>query len=338
MISTKNLVYAILSSSLGIFLVWLLLRLTPLEIEQVVNNLQNLNIIYVVLVLITTFVHLWFTSYKWQIIAQKLTTNHHTPQKFYLYYIVFANLIAQFVPYQIGLTVVQGLAIKLHKVGTLSQGFFSLLYDQFFNLLIPILLLPPTILLFLNKVSLSLAIFLSLGILLGTHIIILNWHKPLAILLFKLYKRLKHKTAKKPENLKLDVSAEEIPILSTRFTLKVFWISVIRHANWMLRSFFVVLAGKFAISFWAIAFTINLVQTAMIISITPANLGFMEWSWIGGLELLGVPSLVASNFAVVQRILGVFAVIIIALGCWFSFGLDRFYFKKNELSQKKSWR
>lgn len=103
----------------------------------------------------------------------------------------------------------------------------------------------------------------------------------------------------------------------------------------MLRSFFVVLAGKFAISFWAIAFTINLVQSAMIISITPANLGFMEWSWIGGLQLLGVPALVASNFAVVQRLLGIFAVIIIALGCWVSFGLDRFYFKKNELSQKK---
>lgn len=203
MISKKNLIYAVLSSSLGIFLVWLLLRFTPLEIDQVIHNLQNLNIFYVVLVIITTFVHLWFTSYKWQIIAEKLTTNHHTPQKLYLYYIVFANLIAQFVPYQIGLTVVQGLAIKLHKVGTLSQGFFSLLYDQFFNLLIPILLLPPTLLLFLHKVSLSLAIFLSLGILFLTHVIIINWHKPLAIFLFKCYKRLKHKVAKKTSRIKL---------------------------------------------------------------------------------------------------------------------------------------
>jgi uncharacterized protein (TIRG00374 family) len=337
MISKKNILYAVLSCSLGIFLVWLLLTLTPVTIEQIVDSLQNLSLVYVALVVITTFVHLWFTSYKWQIIAQKLTDNHHTPQKFYLYYIVFANLIAQFVPYQVGLTVVQGLAIKLHKVGTLSQGFFSLLYDQFFNLLVPILLLPPTLLLFLKKVSVGWAIFLSLGILLATHIVILYWHKPLAITLFKCYKRFKQKASKKTAKVNLDV-AEEIPILSTRFTIKVFWISVIRHANWILRSFFVVLAGKFAINFWAIAFTINLVQTAMIISITPANLGFMEWSWIGGLELLGIPTLVASNFAVVQRILGVFAVIIIALGCWFSFGLDGFYLKKNELSQKKSWR
>jgi glycosyltransferase 2 family protein len=329
----KNVLYAVLSCGLGIFLVWLILTLTPVTVDQIINSLRNLNLFYVVLVVITTFTHLWITSYKWQAIAEKLTDNHHTSHKFYLYYIVFANLIAQFVPYQVGLTIVQGLAIKLHKVGTFSQGFFSLVYDQFFNLLIPILLLPPTLLLFLKKVSLSWAIFLSLGILLATHIIILYWHKPLAINLFKYYKYFKHKVRKKntPTNLE---AASEIPILSTRFTLKVFWISVIRHANWILRSFFVVLAGKFAISFWAIAFTINLVQTAMIISITPANLGFMEWSWIGGLELLGIPAAVASNFAVVQRILGVFAVILIALGCWFSFGLDR-SFKKNEISQNK---
>ncbi|MGF1539128.1 MAG: lysylphosphatidylglycerol synthase transmembrane domain-containing protein [Pleurocapsa sp.] len=334
MIAKKNILYAVLSCGLGIFLVWLILTLTPVTIEQIVDSLKNLSLFYVVLVVITTFVHLWITSYKWQLIAQKLTDNHHTSQKFYLYYIVFANLIAQFVPYQVGLTIVQGLAIKLHKVGTLSQGFFSLLYDQFFNLLIPILLLPPTLLLFLNKVSLSWAIFLVLGILLATHIIIVYWHKPLAINLFKYYRYFKQKVRKKNAPVNLEAT-EEIPVLSTRFTLKVFWISVIRHANWILRSFFVVLAGKFAIGFWAIAFTINLVQTAMIISVTPANLGFMEWSWIGGLELLGIPAAIASNFAVVQRILGVFAVIIIALGCWLGFGLDRLYFKKNEISQKK---
>ena len=331
----KKIISALLSCSLGFFLVWLLLRLTPVNIEQIYASLQNLNLIYVALVIITTFIHLWFTSYKWQLIAQKLTSNHQTSQKFYLYYIVLANLIAQFVPYQFGLTLVQGMAIKVHKVGTISQGFFSLLYDQFFNLLIPILLLPPTVLLLLKKISLSVAIFLALGILFLSHLIILNWHKPLALILFQGYKYFKQKVARSQQNSS-NLASNDIPILSTRFTLKVFWISVIRHGNWILRSFFVVMAGKFAISFWAIAFTINLVQTAMIVSITPANLGFMEWSWIGGLELLGIPSLVASNFAIIQRILGVFAVIIIALGCWLSFGLERFYFSRDEISQKES--
>ena len=334
MITIKKLVYAFLSCSLGFFLVWLLLRLTPVNIEQIYESLQNLNLIYVILVVITTFIHLWFTSYKWQLIAQKLTSNHQTSQKFYLYYIVLANLIAQFVPYQLGLTLVQGMAIKVHRVGTISQGLFSLLYDQFFNLLIPILLLPPTILLLLKKISLSVAIFLALGILLLSHFIILNWHKPLALMLFKGYKYFKLKASRSQQRV-LDLANKDIPVLSTRFTLKVFWISVIRHGNWILRSFFVVMAGKFAISFWAIAFTINLVQTAMIFSITPANLGFMEWSWIGGLELLGIPSLVASNFAIIQRILGVFAVIVIAFGCWFSFGLEHFYFNKDEINKKE---
>ena len=315
MLSSRNLLYGIFSLSLGWFLIWLILRFTPVSIEQIINQLQHLNLFYVGLVIISTFTHLWITAYKWKLITRKLTSNYQTSQNFYLSYIVFANLVAQFVPQQIGLTFVQSLALKIHKISSLSQGFFSVVYDQFFNILIPLLLLPPSLLLLLGKIPLSVAIFASLGILLLVHCLILRWHKPLLLWLFKTYERVK-------KSVQTDRLSEP-PIFSTRFTVRLFWLSALRHANWMLRSFFVVMAGGLAIQFWAIAFTTNLVQTAMIVSITPANLGFMEWSWIGGLKLLGVPAVVAGNFAVLQRILGIFSIILIASFCWFIFIVDR---------------
>ena len=320
MLSSKNLLYGIFSLSLGWFLIWLILRFTPVSIEQIINQLQHLNLFYVSLVIISTFTHLWITAYKWKLITRKLTSNYQTSQNFYLIYIVFANLIAQFVPQQIGLTFVQSLALKFHKVSSLSQGFFSVVYDQFFNILIPLLLLPPSLLLLLGKIPLSVAIFASLGILLLVHCFILKWHKPFILWLFKTYDRVKIAAGKKSAQTGM---LNDVPVLSTRFTVRLFWLSVLRHANWMLRSFFVVMAGGLAIQFWAIAFTTNLVQTAMIVSITPANLGFMEWSWIGGLKLLGVPAVVAGNFAFLQRILGIFSIILIAVFCWFMFILDR---------------
>lgn len=314
----SKILYAILSFSLGLFLVWLIVRLTPISIEQVLSDLQDLNIIYVCLVVIATFIHLWLTAYKWKLITQKLTLNQKKTQRFYLYYIVFANLLAQILPQQLGLTFVQGLALKLHKVSSFSQGFFSVIYDQIFNLLIPILLLPPSILLFTNQISLPLAIFLSLGTLLIAHCLIIKWHKPLLLAAFKGYCQVKKKVLSNKKQIDLNLVNDKIPIFATSFTTYLFWLSALRHGNWILRSYLVVLAGGFAIKFWAIAFTTNLVQTAMLVSITPANLGFMEWSWIGGLELLGIPAVEAGSFAFLQRILGVFSIILIALCCWLS--------------------
>ena len=316
MLSIKNIIYTALSLALGIFLVWLILTVTPVSGEQILDKLQHLNFVFVVGVVFTTFTHLWLSAYKWRLITAKLTKNNDQSPSFYLSYMIIANLAIQFVPQHIGMAFVQSLAVKLHKIGSLSKGVFSVVYDQFLNILIPVILLPPSILLILGKISLSLAIFLYSGILLLTHYVITQWHKPLIIFVVKIYWQLKGILSKSKSSLPTENKVEDIPILSTRFTVRLFWLSVLRHINWTLRSFFVVLAGNFAIKFWSILFTINIVQSAMLVSITPANLGFMEWSWIGSLGLLGVPAVETGNFALLQRILTLSSIVLIALVFW----------------------
>ena len=316
MLSTKNIIYTVLSLGLGIFLVWLILTLTPVSGEQIFDKLQHLNLIFAACVVLSMFLHLWLSAYKWRLITEKLTKNNDRSPNFYLSYMIFANLAIQFVPQHIGMAFVQSLAVKVHKIGSLSKGVFSVVYDQFLNILIPVILLPPSILLILGKISLSLAIFLYLGILLLAHYIITQWHKPLIILIVKQYWQLKKILSKDKSSLSKDNNIKDIPILSTRFTIRLFWLSVLRHINWSLRSFFVVLAGNFAIKFWSILFTINIVQSAMLVSITPANLGFMEWSWIGSLGLLGVPALETGNFALLQRIITLSSLVLITLIFW----------------------
>ena len=316
MLSIKNIIYTVLSLALGIFLVWLILTVTPVSGEQLLDKLQHLNFIFVVGVILSTFTHLWLSAYKWRLITEKLTKNNNRSPNFYLSYMILANLAIQFVPQHIGMAFVQSLAVKLHKIGSLSKGVFSVVYDQFLNILIPIILLPPSILLILGKISLSLAIFLYLAILLLAHYVITQWHKPLIIFVVKRYWQLKRILSKSKSSLPVENKVENIPILSTRFTIRLFWLSVLRHLNWTLRSFFVVLAGNFAIKFWSILFTINIVQSAMLVSITPANLGFMEWSWIGSLGLLGVPAIETGNFALLQRIITLSSIVLIALVFW----------------------
>ncbi|MGK7947514.1 MAG: lysylphosphatidylglycerol synthase transmembrane domain-containing protein [Xenococcaceae cyanobacterium] len=316
MLSFKNTIYTVLSLGIGVFLVWLILTVTPVSVEQIFDKLQHLNVIFVGCVILSTFTHLWLSAYKWRLITEKLTKNNERSPKFYLSYMIIANLVIQFLPQHIGMTFVQSFAVKLHKIGSLSKGVFSVIYDQLLNILIPVLLLPPSVLFILGKISLSLAIFIYLGILLLAHYVITQWHKPLIIFTVEKYWQLKQLLSKNKISGTVENKIADIPILSTRFTLRLFWLSVLRHINWTLRSFFVVLAGNFAIKFWSILFTINIVQSAMLVSITPANLGFMEWSWIGSLALLGVPAVETGNFAILQRIITLASIVLIALIFW----------------------
>ncbi len=336
MLSLKKTISAFLSLGLGIFLVSLVLNRTEVSGEQVVDKLQHLNLFFVSLVTVSTFIHLWLSAYKWRIITQKLSKNNQQSQNFYLGYTILATLAIQFLPQHIGQPFVQGLAIKMHKLTSLSRGLFSVIYDQLLNIIVPILLLPPVLLYMLKKISLSWAIFITLGILLGIHYAVARWNKPLILFLGKSYCKLKQLIARKQQFANREQGIEDIPVLSTRFTLRLFWLSTFRHLNWILRSFFVVSAGGFAIKFWSIFFTTTLVQSAMLLSFTPANLGFMELGWIGGLGLLGVPAGEAGNFALLLRILGLGSVILIAIAFYLGVFANTLSRKSNKPSVRSS--
>ncbi|MGF1478907.1 MAG: lysylphosphatidylglycerol synthase transmembrane domain-containing protein [Cyanophyceae cyanobacterium] len=323
----KNLLYSIFSLILGLFLVWLILYLTPVDAEQVLVSLKSINPIYAGLVLLSTFVHLWLTAYKWKLITQKLTSEQKQPQKFYLAYITVACLTIQFVPQHIGMLIVQSFAMKFHKISTLSRGFFGIIYDQFFNLLIPLVLLLPSLLFLFNYLSLSAAIFVSISSVVIAHSVLKKWQKTLVLWLVQGYYTVQKLVRKKAQ----PVNDIQLPVLGARFTSRLFWISALRHANWVLRGFLIAMAGGLSIQFWAIAFAVPVIQLAMIISFTPANLGFMEWGWIGVLGLLQVSTVEAVSFALLQRILGLSSLLLITLGLSLSLGMERAKTDPNKL-------
>ena len=106
----------------------------------------------------------------------------------------------------------------------------------------------------------------------------------------------------KSEQLEI-VSNHQDSILGKKFTLYLYWIAVVRYLIWIIRGTLIAMAGGFQIKLWAIAFISPIVQLAMLLSFTPANLGFMEFSWIGLLDLFNVSGEVAVQFALMQRFL-----------------------------------
>ena len=310
MLTKKNVISSVLSLALGFFLVWLILRFTEVDLEQIVASFYSLNPLYAGLAISALIVHTFLTAYKWGLVTQKLTPDNQQPTKFYLFYTTLGSLTMQFMPQYVGMVMVQNLALRVHKISSFSRGLLSVVYDQFFNFLIPLLLFPASILYVFGYVSLSVALFIWIATIIGTHFIIDRWHRRLISWLIKTLTWLKQLKAGKNKAERTEIAVGNNSVLGKQFTLYLYWISVVRYLVWIIRGVLIAIAGGFKMKLWAVAFISPIVQLAMLLSFTPANLGLMEFSWIGLLGLFDVPDASAVKFALMQRFLYVVAVVI----------------------------
>ncbi len=311
MLTKKNIISSILSLALGFVLVWLILRFTEVDLEQIVSSFYSLNPLYAGLAITALIIHTFFTAYKWGLVTQKLTPDNQQPLKFYLFYTTLGSLTMQFMPQYVGMVMVQNLALRVHKISSFSRGFLSVVYDQFFNLLIPLLLFPTSLLYVLQYISLSVAVFIWIATIILTHFIINQWHRRIISWLIEALTWVKQLKAGQNQSSPTEIATGKDSILGKKFTLYLYWISVLRYVVWIIRGLLIAIAGGFKIKLWALAFISPIVQLAMLLSFTPANLGIMEFSLIGLLGLFGVPDAVAVKFALMQRFLYIVAVVII---------------------------
>ncbi len=310
MLNKKNIISSVLSLALGIFLVWLILRFTEVDFDQIIASFYSLNPLYAGLSITTLIIHTIFSAYKWGLVTQKLSPDNQQPLRFYLFYTTLGSLTMQFMPQYVGIVMVQNLALRVHKVSSLSRGFLSVIYDQFFNFLIPLLLFPAAILYVLKYISLSVAVFIWIATIIGTHFIINQWHRRIISWLIKTLTWVKQLKSGKNRAAEAEVATSGDSILGKKFTLYLYWISVFRYIVWIVRGILIAIAGGFKMKLSAVIFVTPIVQLAMLLSFTPANLGLMEFSWIGLLALFDVTNVDAVKYALMQRFLYVVAVVI----------------------------
>ncbi|HEY9767523.1 MAG TPA: lysylphosphatidylglycerol synthase transmembrane domain-containing protein [Coleofasciculaceae cyanobacterium] len=311
MLTKKNVISSILSLALGFFLVWLILRFTEVDLEQIVASFYSLNPLYAGLAITTLIVHTFLTAYKWGLVTQKLTPDNQQPVKFYFFYTTLGSLTMQFMPQYVGMVIVQNLALRVHKISSISKGFLSVIYDQFFNFLIPLLLFPAAILYVFSYISLSVAVFIWIATIILTHFVIDKWHRSLISWLIKVLTWVKQLKAGKNKAAQAEIATGNDSILGKKFTLYLYWISVVRYIVWIIRGIFIAIAGGLKIKLSAVVFVTPIVQLAMLLSFTPANLGLMEFSWIGLLGLFDVSDASALKYSLMQRFLYIVAVVIV---------------------------
>ena len=256
---------------MGCFLVWLILRFTDVDLAQVAASFYSLNPLYAGLAITFLIIHTCLTAYKWGLVTQKLTPQSEQTQRFYLFYTTLGSMTMQFMPQYVGMVMVQNLALRVHNVSSVSRGLLSIVYDQFFNFLIPLLLFPASILYVFHYISLSVAVFIWIATIIGTHFIINQWHRRLiswVISTLTWLKQLKSGKNKASES-EVAVTNTKDSILDKKFILYLYWISVVRYVVWIIRGVFIAIAGGFKIKLWAIRLCFTHRSTGNVIELYP---------------------------------------------------------------------
>jgi glycosyltransferase 2 family protein len=300
-----------ISFSLSALLLILLGTATNVNLGEVVEIILDANPVFIVLVVLSTLLHFNLSALKWRVVTTQISPeiiNSVSPM-FYLFYTSLGALFGQFIPLHISTMITRGIGLRLHQKEHLKRGLVSSVYEQGFDVLIPLILAIASILKLLKIVDLGgwlVIAAISLGFL---WLVAVTSTVRMLNLLANVLDRIKLQL--KPINSlrTLVHQIQDTELLDNRLMTKIFLLAVIRYANLTLRAMLVALAVTLDIDVQHVLFVMPLVQISMLIPLTPGNLGVVEWTWTGILTGLGSTVASATVFGLGHRLLILMSVI-----------------------------
>lgn len=299
---TRRTITILGTLGLGIFLIIILMRYTSIGFESVWSTVKQSDRIVFMGIMITSLFHFWLMAHKWKIVTHTIKPNVALGHGFFLYSVLI-SFIAQFLPMQLSLLTVRSLALRAHEDMSVTRSASSSLFEQLFDAVIPGVLFIPAFLVMTTVLSETNGLVLSVLMLVGMGFAAMILGNKFVLIFLavagkvpianRIVKRL---TDGGNQDQVLDLFQRDI------ITKLYFW-SVLRYLNLLLRSYLVAVAAGLDIGFPSIAFANTLVILFNVISLTPASLGIAEWGWVGVLSVLGVSTELATEFALLNRVL-----------------------------------
>ncbi len=135
-------------------LIALIIRFSGTSLKEILNSVLNTKYYYFLLIMMMTFGIISFTSLKWKAVVTDLTSVEKVIKGYFFCFSAIGTAFNNIVPH-IGNYGLKSLSLKLsHKV-PLVTGTLSVFIEQLFDLLVLVLMLIPSLLFFLNILSLK---------------------------------------------------------------------------------------------------------------------------------------------------------------------------------------
>ena len=276
----------------------------------------------VLLVFLTTGGFILVHNFRWTTIVKEMVSpSSGSKIHFFQFFRWLLNSYAlgTLVPSEISLVGVRTVYMDRTRILPLSSGLFSVLLDRFFDLIILLALIPPS-LLFILKVVNEWQALLFMGLILAAIFLFIFWKKGEGLdVLLRIYRSGMEWVIQLPflrkwigEKWKRGQGLEQNSFQKESIHPLIGW-SLLKYLLLALRFYFTGQAFGIQFSFLQGFFFIPFIQLVSILNLTPGGLGLVEMGSYGALLAMGVPESQIMVFVIGQRFLASFFTIGLAL-------------------------
>jgi uncharacterized protein (TIRG00374 family) len=303
----RNRILSWLVNLLGILAFGLILYLGGIEAWQ---QIIQADWRFVLGAFLATLLWNLVAAYRWSLIAnQVIDFPEPCPYRYYFTYQMIGMLTGQVLPITVGMLGGRPVALSLSRGVSLKRSALSVFVDKLFDLILAVLLVVPVALFLANGINRTLALGLMASIVVIGAMIIGLRYEPAMRLLGSVASRgarvLSHLpivgqklAGRLPQQVDSLASQSLLP---SRLALQAFLLTVLNYALLSIRLVFIAEALHLDIPWYLLAMGVCVTQLALIFSVTPGSLGFLEGGWGAVLGLAGLSLEQFTTFVIGRR-------------------------------------
>jgi uncharacterized protein (TIRG00374 family) len=322
----RNQILSWIINLAGVLIFALILYLGGVEAwQQIIEGEWS----YVLAALAVTLLWNLVAAFRWSLITRQVAGEPaRLAFRYYFTYHMIGMITGQVVPITVGMLGSRPAALSLSRGVSLMRAALSVFLDKLFDLILALLLVGPVALYLVGWIDLRLAFGLIGGMVLIGAVLVSQQYERGLRLMGKLASRLTRPLVHVPVigrklvrrlPQQLDRLSTET-LLPNRSAIQVFLLTVIMYTLLSARLFFIAQALRLQIPWYLLAMGVCVTQLALVFSVTPGSLGFLEGGWWAVLSLAGL-SLEQFTFFVIGR--RAYVLIFTLIGTLLAFGWIR---------------
>lgn len=264
---------------------------------------------YVLAALATTIVWNLVAAYRWSLIANEVVGRKICPFPYFYTYQMIGMLIGQVVPITVGMLGGRPAALSLSQEVSLKRSALSVFLDKLFDLVLALLLVIPVALYLVGWIERPLA-FGLMGGLVVVGVLVLAWYYERALqVVGTVGSRLAQPLTRVPVigrrlvsrlPQQLDRLTNET-FLRNRLAVRCFLLTLVLYGLLSARLYFIGQALRLDIPWYLLAMGVSVTQLALVFSVTPGSLGFLEGGWAAVLSVSGLTLAQFATFVIGRR-------------------------------------
>jgi len=262
------------------------------------------------------------TSLRWGAIVNALEGKVAQSRLSYLYYVMLGKMSSMLVSQYVGDYGARPLALKASSGTALGKGFYSVLLDRLFDLILSLLFVGPAVLGFLKLIPPYSVVPLSIVVAAVYWAVGAANYSLLTAFVGGIVQVIGRRKAWRPvpANLTarlvetLSAAKQGLEDIGPRGILRANLLTFGRYVAMALRAYCISLALNLSLPFWVVFIGLGIVRFTLVFAFAPGRLGAMEVGWFGLLALAGLDNSIVIPFLIGLRVYGLLFNAVLALG------------------------